>query len=101
MTKQIIDVFYYSFFASEGEAEAQLIGTLVENLLGTTYELAIFVFAALHHGDIIGCAIFSRLIFSDDSRKVCFIPNGRSPTSSKKGHRIKSTAGKYRGYKDP
>ena len=52
-SQQIIDVFYNSFSASAGEAE-MLIRTLVEHLL--MGEPDIFIFAALHHDTVIGCA---------------------------------------------
>ena len=68
--QQIIDVFYNAFSASEGEAEGALIRTLVEHLLKNTPEPDIFIFAALHHDTVIGCAIFSRLTYSDDARNV-------------------------------
>ena len=70
VAQQIIDVFYNSFSASEGEAEGALIRTLVEHLLENTLEPDIFIFAALHHDTVIGCAIFSRLTYSDDARNV-------------------------------
>jgi len=68
--EQIIDVFYTSFSASEGETEGALIRTLVEQLLEYTPETDIFIFAALHHDTVIGCAIFSQLIYSDDALNV-------------------------------
>ena len=68
--QQIINVFHNSFSASEGESEGVLIRTLVEHLLENTPEGDVFIFAALHHDTVIGCAIFSRLSYSDDARNV-------------------------------
>jgi hypothetical protein len=68
--EQIIDVFYTSFSASEGETEGAVIRTLVEHLLENTPEPDIFIFAALHDDIVIGCAIFSRLTYSHDARNV-------------------------------
>ena len=68
--EQIIDVFYTSFSASEGETEGAVIRTLVEHLLENTPEPDIVIFAALHNDTVIGCAIFSRLTYSHDARNV-------------------------------
>ena len=70
IAQKIIDAFYTSFSASEGESEGAIIRTLVEHLLKNTPEPDIFIFAALHHDTVIGCAIFSRLTYSDDARNV-------------------------------
>ena len=67
---QIVDLFYTSFSASEGESEGALIRTLVQNFLENTPEPDIFIFAALRHDTGVGCAIFSRLTYSDDARNV-------------------------------
>ena len=70
LAHQIIDVFHTSFFTSEGEAEGALIRSLVEHLLENTPEPDIFIFATLYRDTVIGCAIFSRLTYSDDARNV-------------------------------
>lgn len=70
VAQPVIDVFHKSFSASEGEEEGKLIRSLVKNLLSKTAESDIFIFAALNYSDIIGCAIFSRLTYSDDPRTV-------------------------------
>lgn len=82
LAPQIINVFHNSFSASEGEAEVALIRTLVEHLLENTPEPDIFIFAALHHDTVIGCAIFSRLTYSDDARNVFIL----SPMAVHPGH---------------
>ena len=84
--QQIIDVFYNAFSPSEGEAEGALIRTLVEHLLKSTPEPDIFIFAALHHNTVIGCAIFSRLTYSDDARNVFILsPMGVHPDHQNNG----------------
>ena len=67
---QIIDVFYDSFAESEGIDEGDLIQSIVENLLGNTANSDLFVFGAIYHNSIIGCAIFSRLTYLHDPRNV-------------------------------
>ena len=86
LAPQIIKVFHNSFSASEGEAEGMLIRTLVEHLLENTPEPDIFIFAALHHDTVIGCAIFSRLTYSDDVRNVFIL----SPMAVHPDHQNKS-----------
>ena len=68
--EQIIDVFYTSFSASEGETEGALIRALVEHLLEYTPKTDIVIFAAMRDNTVIGCAIFSRLTYSHDARNV-------------------------------
>ena len=68
--QQIINVFHNSFSESVGGSEGTLIRTLVEHLLENTPEPDIFIFAALRQDTVIGCAIFSRLTYSDDARNV-------------------------------
>ena len=83
---QIIDVFYTSFSTFEGKSEGALIRSLVEHLLENTPEPDIFIFAALHHDTVIGCAIFSRLNYSDDARNVFILsPMAIHPDHQNKG----------------
>lgn len=70
ISDRIVDLFTATFSASEGAEEGALIGELVRNLLGGTPQEDIYVFAAIEHGEVIGCAIFSRLNYSDDPRSV-------------------------------
>ena len=84
--EQIIDIFYSSFSASEGETEGALIRTLVEHLLEYTPETDIVIFAALHDNTVIGCAIFSRLTYSHDARNVFILsPMAVHPDHHNKG----------------
>ena len=83
--EQIIDIFYTSFSASEGETEGAHIRTLVEHLLENTPEPDIFMFAALHDYTVIGCAIFSRLTYSHDARNVFIL----SPMAVHPDHQYK------------
>ena len=70
LAPQILDVFYTAFSTSEGESEGALIRSLVAHLLENTPEPDMVIFAALHRDTVIGCAIFSRLTYSDDGRNV-------------------------------
>ena len=70
LAQQIVEAYYTSFSASEGETEGAQIRALVQNLLGNTANDDIFLYAALHDDTVIGCAIFSRLTYSGDARNV-------------------------------
>ena len=84
--QQIISVFHNSFSASECGSEVALIHRLIEHLLENTPEPDIFIFAALHHDTVVGCAIFSRLTYSDDARNVFILsPMAVHPDHQKKG----------------
>jgi putative acetyltransferase len=66
--------------------------------LENTPEPDIFIFAALRHDTVVGCAIFSRVTYSDDARNVFILsPMAGSPQSSKQWYRTNPIAGKYRG----
>lgn len=68
--EQIVSLFSATFTASEGTDEGDLIGTLVSKLLGSTQPNDIYVFTAIDEGEIIGGAIFTRLLYADDTRSV-------------------------------
>ena len=86
VAQQIIDVCYNSFSESEGESEVTLIRTLVEHLLENTPGGDVFIFTALHHDTVIGCAIFSRLTYSHDARNVFILsPMAVHPDHHNKG----------------
>jgi len=68
--KQIVDLFSATFTASEGPDEGDMIRRLVSNLLGSTPQEDIFVFTAIDKGELVGGAIFSRLVYADDPRCV-------------------------------
>ena len=86
IAQQITDVFYNSFSASEGRAEGELIRTLVANLLEDTPKPDMFIFAALHDNTVIGCAVFSRLTYTNDARDVLILsPMAIHPSHQNKG----------------
>ena len=86
IAQQITDVFYNSFSASEGRAEGELIRTLVANLLEGTPKPDMFIFAALHDNTVIGCAVFSRLTYTNDARDVLILsPIAIHPNHQNKG----------------
>jgi len=86
IAQQITDVFYNSFSASEGRAEGELIRTLVANLLEDTPKPDMFIFAALHDNTVIGCAVFSRLTYTNDARDVFILsPMAIHPSHQNKG----------------
>ena len=86
IAQQITDVFYNSFSASEGRAEGELIRTLVANLLEDTPKPDMFIFAALHDNTVIGCAVFSRLTYTNDARDVFILsPMAIHPNHQNKG----------------
>jgi len=70
LEEQIVDLFVATFTASEGAEEGALIGNLVSGLLKDTPHRDIHVFTVSDHGDIVGGAVFSRLIYADDRRSV-------------------------------
>ncbi|MEL7273126.1 MAG: N-acetyltransferase [Pseudomonadota bacterium] len=84
---QIVSLFTATFTASEGADEGDLIGRLVNNLLGNTPHEDIYVFTAIDDGEIIGGAIFSRLIYADDPRAV-FILSPMAISTIKQGEGI-------------
>ena len=86
IAQQITDVFYHSFSASEGRAEGELIRTLVANLLEGTPKPDMFIFAALRDNTVIGCAVFSRLTYTNDARDVLILsPMAIHPNHQNKG----------------
>lgn len=66
----IPDLFQSVFAASEGDEEGKLIGTLASDLLKTTPSEDIAVFVASEDDTLLACAIFSRLFFGRDPRRV-------------------------------
>jgi putative acetyltransferase len=68
--QELAALFADAFTASEGRDEGVLIGGLVRDLLAGTPENDIFVFRAERGGSVIGAAIFTRLVFSQDAHVV-------------------------------
>ena len=70
-TQEVIALFSNVFSASEGEAEGQVIGDLVKNLITQTKPDDLVAFVAKDDTQIVGCIIFSR--FSVPNDQVAFI----------------------------
>ncbi len=68
--QDIIDLFAASFTAAEGAAEGTLIAALVRDLLEGTPAGDLHVFLACEGPTIIGGAIFSRMRYDRDARRV-------------------------------
>jgi predicted N-acetyltransferase YhbS len=60
-SKEVVDLFANVFGDSEGPAEGETIGTLVQNLISTTATDELCGYCTLDEGVIIGCIFFSRL----------------------------------------
>lgn len=84
---RIVDLFSKTFTASEGLDEGHIIGDLVCRLLNNTPKQDIYTFIAEDEGEIVGGAIFSRLIYSDDPRSV-FILSPMAVISERQGQGI-------------
>lgn len=69
----LVDLFAATFTASDGAVEGELVGTVVRGLFADTAEGDIRVFCAEDGGQVIGAAIFTRLIFSQDPRSVVLL----------------------------
>jgi len=70
-SQEVIDLFTKVFASSEGEAEGQLIGSLVSDLIATTESQDLIGFVAISGSDIVGSIFFSRLVVP--SEKVAYI----------------------------
>ena len=66
----LVELFTATFTAAEGASEGTLIGDLVGNLLSRTPAPDRHVFTAESEGAVIGAAIFSRLTYDQDDRRV-------------------------------
>ena len=64
------DFYAATFTASEGDEEGARIGGLVHDLLSSTSDEDIRVFCVEEDSQIIGAAIFTRLIYPDDPHTV-------------------------------
>lgn len=64
------ELFGNTFAASEGAEEGAAIADLVRSLLSTTPANDLRVYGARNAGHIIGCAIFTRLAYDRDDRRV-------------------------------
>lgn len=68
--QQIVDLFIWTFTASEGAAEGQSIGRLVKGFIDTTPDDDMVVFCAHEGPALVGCIVFSRLDYGQDDRTV-------------------------------
>lgn len=68
---QDIPPFYQAVFTdSEGVDEGRLIGDLTANLIRSTASADIHVICAASDNDLLGCIIFSRLVYTDCPQSV-------------------------------
>lgn len=67
---EIADLFRSTFTASEGAGEGDLVGTLVERILATVHTDDRLVCSALEEGTLTGAAIFTRMTYPEDERRV-------------------------------
>lgn len=70
-SQEVIELFTNVFSASEGEAEGQLIGSLVSDLIATTEPQDLIGFVAISGSDIVGSIFFSRFVVP--SEKIAYI----------------------------
>lgn len=70
---EIEALFAAVFTASEGEAEGALIGALVRRMLTGTPPQDLRLFAAEEDRRIVAAAVFSRLCFASDPRRVMIL----------------------------
>jgi predicted N-acetyltransferase YhbS len=68
--QEITDLFTATFTASEGVEEGALISGLVRDQMEGTAPDDIRVFTAWETGTLIGCAVFTRLTYAGDPRRV-------------------------------
>lgn len=66
----IAELFAATFAASEGAAEGALIGSLARNQMAGTAPEDIRLFTARDKGRLVGAAVFTRLIYANDPRRV-------------------------------
>jgi predicted N-acetyltransferase YhbS len=92
--REIIDLFIGAFTASEGTEEGALIGRFVSNMLHGTAEQDLFVLVAEDAGKIVGCVIFSRMIYDRDDRDVFIL----SPLAVATEHQRKGIGQKLLNY---
>ncbi len=70
--RELVDLFERTFTDSEGAAEGRLVGDLVRQLLETTppEDLRLFTIDSATESVPIAAAIFTRLVYEDDARRV-------------------------------
>jgi putative acetyltransferase len=83
-TGEIAALFRATFTESEGAAEGDLIGTLVDRMFATVKPTDILAFLALDDGVLAGTAIFTRMDYPQDDRTV-FILSPMAVATSRQG----------------
>lgn len=71
--KNIITLFEETFTASEGAAEGKTIGTFVDRMLDQTDPQDLRVFTTWDGFDLVAGVLFSKLVYSEDSRVVMIL----------------------------
>lgn len=72
--EKIKQLFTSVFSDSEGEAEGMLVGNLAYDLIANTDPNDLYGFAAIEHGEIIGCILFSRLKLDNEINAFLLAP---------------------------
>ncbi len=67
---EIADLFAQVFAASESPEEGARVGALAKDLMATTPDADLYVFSAREDADLLGCILFSRLVYDRDDRQV-------------------------------
>lgn len=80
----LVQLFADVFSASEGEDEGALIGAFVQDLIETTPPEDLVVCTAHRHHELLGCAIFSRVVYPQDTRSVFILSPMAVTTGSQK-----------------
>jgi putative acetyltransferase len=82
----LTELFAATFTASEGPDEGALIGELVRGMLAETPTEDIRVFCAEDKGNVMGAAIFTRLVYPDDPHIVFLLsPMAVAPARQRHG----------------
>lgn len=71
---EIITLFSQTFTDSEGEAEGQMLAKLVTELLATTPEQELKIFAVQQQQQLVGCVFFTPLKFSSGELGMLLSP---------------------------
>lgn len=83
---EIIALFKATFTTSEGTAEGAQIGQLVSGMLETVSAKDISVFSALADDEVVGSAVFTRMRYPQDTRRVFILsPMAVAPSWQGKG----------------
>jgi len=66
----LVDLFIWTFTASEGAKEGHSVGALARDVLEQTDENDLYTFTVSEDGSLIGCILFTRLTYPNDPRTV-------------------------------